>query len=178
MTSGRRRARRERREIDQQELFETLQRHPDWSAARLADELGYASANAVRRYLKRYLNRGELREVIEVVPGPLRPLDAQFLIGIVTDQQIYRAPEPGDFPLEASYRDQQSLTAHLLEHLSGPDVIVHDAMLVLGAPFDILLFVSARRGVADIAPLVTSTLRRYRGIGSTLTMPVGAWHRQ
>lgn len=167
-----------RREIDQSKLFDCIQRHPEWSAQRIADEMGYTSAAAVRRYIKRYINRGELRERVEVAPGPLRPLNHQFLIGVVTDQQIYRANQPGDFPEDADYRDQESLTAHLLNALDSDDLIVHDAILVLGADFDILLFLSAKNGIRDLAPMITSTLRRYRGVRNTITMSVGAWYRE
>lgn len=174
MSDGKRRP----REIEQERLFETIQRHPDWDAQALADHLGYSSSASVRRYIKRYINRGELREALEVVPGPLRPLNHPFLIGVITDQQIYREPAPEDYPPGATYLDQESLTAYLIEHFGDEDVIVHDAMLVLGAPFDILLFVSSRRGIHDISPLITAVLRRYRGVTGTLTMSVGSWHRQ
>jgi len=177
-TSGRS-SRQSRREIDQAELFEAIERNPSWDARRLAEELGYSSANKVRRYIRRYINRGDLREVIEVLPGERRPLNSPFLVGIVTDQDIYRGPGDDDYPPDATYRDQQALTEYLLANLSDDDVLVHDAMLVLGAPFDILLFASSRRGIEDIAPLlITTTLRRYRGVANTLTMPVGAWHRR
>lgn len=167
-----------KKEIDQAELFEMIQRHPDWDAKELCEALGYRSAETVRRYIRRYINRGDLREIIEVMPGPARPLDQPFLIGVVTDQNIYQSEAEGDYPPEADYEDQESLAAWLIQNLGGESLIVHDAMVVLGASFDILLFVSARQGVSDLAPMVTNRLRRYRGVRNTITMPVGAWNRQ